>query len=107
LVTIRRTFGDIVQQHPRANGKVGFTVRELCQAMRISAASLREAHANPGRLSLRAVSALASLMEEPVPSVLADLLAGAGTRKKRRTGETPGRSGEGRQGATKPGIGAA
>ncbi|HET9505651.1 MAG TPA: hypothetical protein VFO93_19055 [Hymenobacter sp.] len=84
LATTRRTFGDIVQQHPRANGKIGFTVRELCQAMRISAASLREAHANPGRLSLRAVGALASLMEEPFPSVLADLLAGAGTRKKRR-----------------------
>ena len=84
LATTRRTFGDIVQQHPRANGKVGFTVRELCQAMRISAASLREAHANPGRLSLRAVRALASLMQEPFLSVLADLLAGAGTRKKRR-----------------------
>lgn len=84
LTTARRTFGDIVRQHPRANGKVGFTVRELCQVMRISAASLREAHANPGRLSLRAVSALASLMQEPFPSVLADLLAGAGTRKKRR-----------------------
>jgi hypothetical protein len=82
--TTRRTFGDIVQHHPRANGKVGFTVRELCRAMRISAASLREAHANPGRLSLTAVSALATLMQEPMLPVLADLLAGAGTRKKRR-----------------------
>lgn len=82
--TTRRTFGDIVQHHPRANGKVGFTVRELCRAMRISAASLWEAHANPGRLSLSAVSALATLMQEPMLPVLADLLAGAGTRKKRR-----------------------
>jgi hypothetical protein len=82
--TARRTFGDIVRQHPRTSGKVGFTVRELCRAMRISAASLREAHANPGRLSLSAVSALAALMQEPWLPVLADLLAGAGTRKKRR-----------------------
>jgi hypothetical protein len=80
----RRTFRDIVQHHPRANGKAGFTVRELCRAMRISAASLQEAHANPGRLSLTAVSALATLMQESLLSVLADLLAGAGTRKKRR-----------------------
>jgi hypothetical protein len=86
LSTTRRTFRDIVQQHPRANGKRGFTVRELCRAMRISAASLREAHANPGRLSLNAVSALAALMQEPLLLVLADLLAGAGTRKKRRNG---------------------
>lgn len=82
----RRTFRDIVQHHPRANGKRGFTVRELCRAMRISAASLREAHANPGRLSLNAVSALAALMQEPLLQVLADLLAGAGARKKRRNG---------------------
>jgi hypothetical protein len=80
----RRTFRDIVRQHPRANGKRGFTVRELCRAMRISAASLREAHANPGRLSLKAVSALANLMQEPLLPVLADLLAGAGTRRKRK-----------------------
>lgn len=80
----RRTFRDIVQHHPRANGKTGFTVRELCRAMRISAASLQEAHANPGRLSLTAVSALATLMQESLLSVLADLMAGAGTRKRRR-----------------------
>lgn len=86
LPTARRTFRDIVQHHPRANGKRGFTVRELCRAMRISAASLREAHAHPGRLSLNAVSALAALMQEPLLLVLADLLAGAGTRKKRRNG---------------------
>lgn len=86
LPTARRTFRDIVQHHPRANGKRGFTVRELCRAMRISAASLREAHANPGRLTLNAVSALAALMQESLLLVLADLLAGAGTRKKRRNG---------------------
>ena len=84
--TARRTFRDIVRQHPRANDKRGFTVRELCRAMRISAASLREAHTNPGRLSLKAVSALATLMQEPLLPVLADLLADAGTRKKRRNG---------------------
>jgi len=82
--TARRTFRDIVRQHPRDNGKRGFTVRELCRAMRISAASLREAHTNPGRLSLKAVSALADLMQEPLLPVLADLLAGAGARKKRK-----------------------
>lgn len=90
LSTARRTFRDIVQHHPRANGKVGFTVRELCRVMRVSAASLREAHANPGRLSLKAVSALATLMQEPLLPVLDDLLAGAGTRKKRRKGDAPG-----------------
>ena len=58
----RRTFRDIVKHHPRANGKQGFTVRELCGALRISAASLQEAHGNPGRLSLNSLSALAALM---------------------------------------------
>lgn len=84
LAIAHRTFGDSVRQHPRANGKVGFTVRELCRAMRISAAWLREAYAHPNRLSLSAVSALAALMQEPLLSVLGDPLVGAGTRKKRR-----------------------
>lgn len=82
--TTRRTFRDIVQYHPRANSKRGFTVRELCRAMRISAASLREAHVNPGRLSLNAVSALATLMQESLLLVLADLLTEAEDRKKKR-----------------------
>jgi len=84
LSTTRRTFRDIVQHHPRANGKMGFTVRELCRAMRISAVSLREAHANPGRLSLNAVRALAILMQESLLLVLADLLAEVEAKKKRR-----------------------
>jgi len=86
LSTTRRTFRDIVQYHPRANGKMGFTVRELCRAMRISAASLQAAHANPGRLSLNAVSALDTLMQESLLLVLADLLAEAEAKRKRRNG---------------------
>lgn len=80
----RRTFQDIVQHHPRANGKVGFTVRELRTTMRISAASLTEARANPGRLSVNAVMALAEAMGESPLSVFADLVAEAGTTKKSR-----------------------
>ncbi|MGI4883926.1 MAG: hypothetical protein ACRYFR_03085 [Janthinobacterium lividum] len=81
----RRTFSDIVRDHPRANGKTGFTVRELCRALRISAASLQELHADTGRLKVKQLRALAALMQEPVLPVLADIMAGVGPRKERRT----------------------
>jgi hypothetical protein len=95
----RRTFREIVQQHPRSNGKTGFTVRELCQALRISAASLTEAQDNPGRLSLYSVVALSKVMEEAPSRVLADLLAEiAATKKrkweKRRSGRVANSAGE-------------
>lgn len=79
----RRTFRDIIQQHPRSNGKFGFTVRELCTTMHISAASLTKARNNPGRLSLNAVVALAEAMNECPLDVIMDLLAEAGAKKKR------------------------
>ena len=60
-----RTFRDIVKRHPRGAGKFGFTVRELCATMHISAASLREARANPGHLAVGKVVALAGVMGEP------------------------------------------
>jgi hypothetical protein len=78
----RRTFRAMVQHHRRSNGKIGFTVRELCTTMRISAASLTEARANPGRLSLDAVMALAGAMGEFPLQVITDLLAEA----KRKSG---------------------
>jgi hypothetical protein len=80
----RRTFRAIVQQHPRANGKVGFTVRELCAIMRISAASLTAARINPGRLSVKAVMALAGAMGEEPLLVFADLLAEAQKKRRRK-----------------------
>lgn len=80
----RRTFRDIAEHHPRANGKSGFTVRELCTTMRISAASLTEARENPGRLSLNAVVALAEAMGECPMQVIMDLLAEAGTKRKKQ-----------------------
>ena len=81
----RRTFRDIVQKHPRGNGKFGFRVRELCALMRTSAASLTEAQENPGRLSVNAVMALAGAMREDPLRVLTDLLAEA--RAKRESGK--------------------
>ncbi|OGX92202.1 hypothetical protein [Hymenobacter coccineus] len=80
-----RTFSDIVRDHPRANGKKGFTVREVCRALRISAASLQAMHANPARLKLKQVRALAALMQEPGLLVLADIMADVGPRKEQRT----------------------
>lgn len=80
----RRTFRDIVEHHPRGNGKFGFTVRELCATMRISAASLTDARENPGRLSLNAVVALAEAMGESPMQVFVDLLVEAGTKKKNK-----------------------
>jgi len=80
----RRTFRDIVQKHPRANGKFGFTVRELCATMRISAASLTAARANPGHLSVEKVVALAEAMGESPLHVLSDLVTEAGAKKKRK-----------------------
>lgn len=52
LASRRRTSRAIVERHPRADGKVGFTVRELCTTMRFSAVSLAHARANPDHLSV-------------------------------------------------------
>lgn len=79
----RRTFRAIVERHPRVDGKVGFTVRELCITMRISAASLAHARVNPGHLSVEKVVALAEAMEECPLQVLSDLLQEAGAKKRR------------------------
>ena len=78
----QRTFRDIVQKHPRGNGKFGFRVRELCALMRTSAASLTEARKNPGRLSVNAVLALAGAMKEDPLRVLTDLLAEAAAKRE-------------------------
>ena len=51
--------------------------------MRISAASLTEVRDNPGRLSVNKVVALAGAMGESPLQVLADLVAEAGTKKKK------------------------
>lgn len=83
-VSARRTFRAIVQHHPRSGGKFGFTVRELCTTMRISAASLTEARDNPGRLSLNAVVALSEAMGESPLSVIVDLLAEARGKKRKK-----------------------
>ena len=79
----RRTFRDIVQKHPRGDGRFGFRVRELCAMMRTSAASLTEARKNPGRLSVNAVVALAEAMGEEPLRVLTDLLAEAGAKREK------------------------
>jgi len=88
----RRTFRDIVQKHPRANGTFGFRVRELCITMHISTASLTEARANPGRLSVNAVVALAEAMGECPLRVLTDLMAEAATKRKNGKRGPNGRS---------------
>lgn len=79
----QRTFRDIVEHHPRGNGKFGFTVRELCAIMRVSAASLTEARKNPGHLSVEKVMALAEAMEEHPLRVLGDLMTEAASKKRR------------------------
>ena len=80
----RRTFRAIVERHARADGKVGFTVRELCATMRISAASVAHARVNPGHLSVEKVVALAEAMSECPLGVLLDLSAEAGRKKRRK-----------------------
>lgn len=80
----QRTFRAIVERHPRANGKFGFTVRELRTTMRISAASLKEARINPGHLSVEKVVALADAMGESPLRVLSDLLTEAGAKPRRK-----------------------
>ena len=79
----QRTVRDIVEHHPRGNGRFGFTVRELCTTMRISAASLTEARRNPGHLSVNAVIALSEAMGEHPLRVLADISAEAASKKRR------------------------
>jgi hypothetical protein len=81
--TKRYTFRSIVEQHPRGNGKFGFTVRELCSTMHISAASLTEARKNPGHLSVEKVVALADAMGEHPLRVLLDLAKEAAAKKRR------------------------
>jgi hypothetical protein len=87
----RRTFRAIVERHPRPGGKVGFTVRELCVGLRISAASLTEARLNPGHLSVEKVMALAEMMGESPLHVFYDLMteASAKPRRKRKKHVTP------------------
>ena len=79
----QRTFRDIVEHHPRGNDKFGFTVRELCSIMRVSAASLTEARKNPGHLSVEKVIALADAMGEHPLRVLGDLMTEAAAKKRR------------------------
>jgi hypothetical protein len=79
----QRTFRDIVAHHPRGNDKFGFTVRELCCIMRVSAASLTEARKNPGHLSVEKVMALAEAMGEHPLRVLLDLATEAASKKRR------------------------
>ncbi|MFC6225024.1 hypothetical protein ACFP2F_17380 [Hymenobacter artigasi] len=79
----QRTFRDIVAHHPRGNDKFGFTVRELCRIMRVSAASLTEARKNPGHLSVEKVMALAEAMGEHPLRVLLDIATEAASKKRR------------------------
>jgi hypothetical protein len=79
----QRTFRDIVAHHPRENDKFGFTVRELCRIMRVSAASLTEARKNPGHLSVEKVMALAEAMGEHPLRVLLDIATEADSKKRR------------------------
>ena len=79
----QRTFRDIAEHHPRGNGRFGFTVRELCTTMRISAASVTETRINPGHLTVEKVIALAEAMGEHPLRVLADISAEAASKKRR------------------------
>jgi hypothetical protein len=79
----QRTFRDIVEHHPRSDGRFGFTVRELCRIMRVSAASLTEARKNPGHLSVEKVMALAEAMGEHPLRVLLDIATEAASKKRR------------------------
>ena len=79
-----RTFRDIVRHHPRPEGRVGFTVRELCTLLRISTASLAEARDNPGRLSLNAVVALAEVMQKNPLNVMLVISAEAEEKKRKK-----------------------
>ena len=80
----RHTFRDIVEHHPRGDGKFGFTVREICTTMRISAASLTHARTNPGHLMVEKIVALAGVMGEHPLHVLGDLLIEAAGKKRRK-----------------------
>jgi hypothetical protein len=79
----QRTFRDIVEHHARGEGRFGFTVRELCGIMRVSAASLTEARKNPGHLSVEKVVALAEAMGEHPLRVLMDIATEAASKKRR------------------------
>lgn len=70
-----RTMDFIVNRYQRADGRVGFTFRELCPKLHVAAESLRAAIINPSRLSVASVVALADLMGEEPMMVLADILA--------------------------------
>ena len=80
----RRTFRDIVVHHPRVDGRFGFTVRELCTTMHISAASLTHVRRNPGHLVVGKIMALAAAMGEHPLHVLKDLLDEAAGEKRRK-----------------------
>lgn len=79
----KRTFRNIIEHHPRGNGKFGFTVRELCTTMHIAAETLTKARKDPGRLSLNSLMALADAMGEPHLDVMMDVLVQTMTKKAR------------------------
>ena len=80
----RCTSRDIVEYHPRGDGKSGFWVREICTTMCISAASLTHARTNPGHLMVKKIVALAGVMGEHPLHVLGDLLIEAAGKKRRK-----------------------
>ena len=80
----RRTFRDTVEHYPRGDGKFGFSVREICTTMRISAASLTHARTNPGHLMVKKIVVLAGVMGEHTLHVLGDLLTEAVGKKRRK-----------------------
>ena len=69
----RRMSRAIAARHPWGEGRYGFTVRELCCTMCISAESLAKARKHPSRLSVNRVLALAMATGEDPLTVLVDL----------------------------------
>lgn len=90
----KRTFRNIIECHPRGNGKFGFTVRELCTTMHIAAETLTKARKDPGRLSLNSLMALADAMGEPHLDVMMDVMVQTMAKKARANAGTKRNTGQ-------------
>lgn len=70
----KRTFIQMIKEHPRQEAAPGFRVREVTKRLYIAAETLNEVLHQPERLSLRNIIGLAELLNEDPRQIVNDLI---------------------------------
>ena len=86
---LQLTLREMVKNHPRKNGKTGFTVRELRPVMNIASDTLKLALDDPFRLRLDSVAGLAHLIGK-APWQVAEALIRQGEAVRKSKKQKPG-----------------